>query len=143
MQFDPTLGFQALDRQIAIAAQSAGCPRDVFLAAGMAYASFAFESPVRFHMMFNRAQLDDADFPRIVEAANASLSHAKAALEEGLVAGSDAEQFALLAWSTIHGIVTLWLDGPLAVRNPDPAVIMALAEQMTSLLPWQSDGAAL
>jgi hypothetical protein len=51
----------------------------------------------------------------------------------------DRDAAALAAWSLVHGLAVLVVDGPLHRMAADPARIRALAEWMTSTPPWPTD----
>lgn len=76
---------------------------------GEAYVRFALEHPQRFRLMFggHLALEDHASLKRAANATYEALVHAFRA--QG--AGDDAEKAAAAAWSLVHGLAQLLLDG--------------------------------
>jgi AcrR family transcriptional regulator len=90
-----------------------------FLEVGVAYVRFAVTHPAHFEVMFQPA-LHDPDAPGLQEAereAAAVLYGGGDLTEERTVEG-------VAAWSLVHGLATLWLNGNLPSRlGTDPAEI--------------------
>jgi AcrR family transcriptional regulator len=73
----------------------------------LAYVRFALDNPQRFRLMFG-GRIAYARYPRLREQANA----AYAGLEKQFAQhGSDAGLAAVAAWSLVHGLAQLLLDG--------------------------------
>jgi AcrR family transcriptional regulator len=131
-------GFGRLDRALAEAAAApAASPRERLAALGRAYVRFAVENPHYFRVMFRpelappgAAEGPEAHGPaarafgRLVEAVTAVL-RAEGRPEGGVPAGT------LVAWAGVHGLASLWLDGPLSRMGLAPAGIEALARLVT------------
>ncbi|OLE24568.1 MAG: TetR family transcriptional regulator [Actinobacteria bacterium 13_1_20CM_3_71_11] len=106
-------GFTLLARTLRETGERTGS----FLEIGVAYVGFAVDHPAHFAVMY-RPDLYHADDPAILDARAA----ARAALRGGLAMlgqrgnTGDPAVAALAAWSTMHGLATLWLSGSL----PDP-----------------------
>lgn len=81
---------------------------------GEAYVRFALEHPQRFRLMFGGLlKLDD--YPELRDSARASY----AALEKAFAGqGIDEKIAAAAAWSLVHGLAHLLLDGHFAARGP-------------------------
>jgi len=86
---------------------------DAFLAVGLAYVRFALDKPAFFRAMWREEALYTSD-ERYVEAANRLGAH----LRSGFVGSIDDEDPTrlgaeeLLAWSSVHGLANLFVDGP-------------------------------
>ena len=115
-------------------AGASGDAAEKLLASGVAYVRFAVENPERFRLMFRpelrtgyRPELGDSsnmavigDSPEERSPALLAASTAYGELvdavsecqESGLVASGDPAPLALTAWSTVHGLAVLVLDGP-------------------------------
>lgn len=118
------LAREGLDR-LAIAQQEAASGMDgaaSFAATGRAYVRFALANPAIFRLIFtSSAQLQATGE---IEALRMLRANAVAASSEG--AGPEqAENGALRAWSLVHGLAMLMLDGQLP---PDDQLIDALIQ---------------
>jgi AcrR family transcriptional regulator len=86
-------------------------------AAGQAYSSFALTHRAHFEVMWQRDLLHQDD-PELAAAADTTfallLGGVRDIQAEGWAPGTDPQVVAYLAWSVVHGLATLWLDGPLA-----------------------------
>ena len=86
-----------------------------FQGMGIAYVRFAVEHPAMFRLLFRPEMLATAS-PAGTVAATATFRELEqavaAAIAEGSVAGSQ-DEVALAAWCAVHGVATLFLDGPL------------------------------
>lgn len=93
---------------------------DRLRAIGVAYVRFAVLHPRRFRLM-NRPELRSAGRVTAVERAGErcegllrdEIATAQAA---GILVGEDPQAIGLAAWSTVHGLATLIVDGPLRHR---------------------------
>jgi len=103
-------------------------------ALGRAYVGFALAHPARFTLM-NRAELRRADRVTDVQAAGvASEGPLLEAIQEGqadgTLAAGDRDAMALGAWSAVHGLSVLLVDGPLRELAPRGPVTDAMTEQV-------------
>lgn len=120
-------------------ARAAGQPR--LLAMGIAYVTFAVEEPGRFALMFGPRELH-GERPLYTEACNAAFDVLVDAVRELRpdLDGDDPEvrRAAVGAWSIVHGLATLWLDGNLAdeitAAPPAEAAAASLGSFTTALL---------
>ena len=112
------LGYEALARYLMDAPQT-GSPISDLRALAKAYVEFALEHPGRFRLMFRR-ELVNRDDPRYVAASTRAMAvFARAA---AIVYGGDPETanhaenypIVIAAWSTVHGVAHLALEGKLA-----------------------------
>jgi AcrR family transcriptional regulator len=79
--------------------------------AGLAYVEFALDRPEHFTVMFDVPPASKRDDPCDAEAAEQAfgtlLGLVKHCQDEGRLPAGDTHQFALLAWSMVHGIAKL------------------------------------
>jgi AcrR family transcriptional regulator len=110
-----TDGFRRLAATLGDAYRATGS----FLEVGAAYARFAVTHRAHFEVMF-RPELYRADDPALAQARDAarSLLYPPAA-EAAAGAGGDDLRAAVAAWSLVHGLVTLWLNGNLPPQLGD------------------------
>lgn len=105
---------------MARSARRATSPERQLRAIGLAYLRFAVSNPARFKLM-NRPELRRRREVTSVEAAGTRSEEPlhraiTAGQAAGTLAGGDAQAIALTAWSMIHGLATLVVDGPLRHR---------------------------
>jgi len=86
---------------------------NAFAAVGLAYIEFALDKPAFFRAMWNDETIyaNNEDY---VDAANALSAHLKGGFAE-TIEDSDPNSFSskeLLAWSSVHGLANLFVDGP-------------------------------
>ena len=85
-------------------------------ATGQAYLRFALEHRSHFEVMW-RTDLCRRDEPALQTAADATfdqlLDAVRAGQADGWATGADERSVAYLAWSAVHGLAVLWLNGPL------------------------------
>ena len=106
-----TEGYEGL----AAATNAAWTETGSFLEVGVAYVRFAVAHPAHFAVMFRPDLVDIAD-PELVKASAASAAMLYGPV--GSVAPVDGDvasqrTAAIAAWSLVHGIATLWLQGSL------------------------------
>lgn len=119
-------GFALLDARLAAVSteQPAGAR---FVQLGAAYVSFAREHPVHFRLMFREQVVRP-----VWESGLAALAASTyARVHDAVRAAGGGQDLTDLAWAAMHGLATLALDGPLAVRGDD---IDALTARLTALL---------
>ena len=93
-----------------------------FLEVGVAYVRFAVERRAHFEVMF-RPDLYHSDDPEVLaarERASKALSGGIGTLPSGR-AGPDARIAGIAAWSLVHGLAILWLNGALPPELGDDA----------------------
>jgi AcrR family transcriptional regulator len=128
--------------QLTQAMQTASVTREGNLerlrATGVAYVQFAVAQPALFRLLCRpELRSDNPDGPAL-EAGRAAYAVLVGAVEACLASGEiqgDADALALSAWSIVHGLATLLLDGPL--RGLSPATdfhVQQLAETVTDTL---------
>jgi AcrR family transcriptional regulator len=138
---------------LAVALQSAidrtsGSARDKFLASGGAYVGFAYQNQAVFRLMFRPELRRSALALDSPEAAGAALLSCVGAAHdvlirsivacqaEGSLPAGEPATYALAAWSTVHGLATLLLDGVAvsAGSRLDNLTAERLARQISQLL---------
>jgi AcrR family transcriptional regulator len=89
-------------------------------ALGLAYIEFAAGHPAHFRVMFGRMPRDRAAHPALQAAAKAAYGLLISAIRDcqaaGGAPGGDPEDLALCAWSAVHGLSALVVDGQLGER---------------------------
>jgi AcrR family transcriptional regulator len=108
-------GFEQVFRD-AVAA-TGGSHLDRIRAIGEAYVRFAFDDPPRFALMWRPELRTIADDSPVDEAGMASyqvlIGEVDAGQRAGEIVGGDVAQLSLAAWSAVHGLAMLVVDGPL------------------------------
>lgn len=103
---------------------------DAFHTVGMAYVAFALDKPAFFRAMWREETIYSLDADYL-----AAAKRLAGYLMEGFVttiADDDPNAFSpreLLAWSSVHGLASLFVDGPVA-RDRDREQKLALADAM-------------
>ncbi len=110
-------GFAELARDMTEARARATDARARLEACGLAYVRFALKSPARFKLMFRPELAAQSEAGKVarssapaLDALTTSILEAQAA---GLAPSGDPKPLVLTAWSAVHGLTSLWLDGPL------------------------------
>lgn len=83
---------------------------------GVSYVRFAVNHPGRFRVMFRSVPEGWTEHPEVMEASSLSFTLLSATADEALRTTQldvDLSEFILAAWSVVHGLATLWADGPL------------------------------
>lgn len=111
-------------------------PVEAFRQFGVAYVVYAVEHPAHFRVMYG-AEVDSDEGP---------LAEAKAEKLGMLIAGVEAcqragvfppgppERLAVVAWSLVHGLATLWVDGVLQRTTLPASDARGVAEMVTGSL---------
>ena len=131
-------GFSRFDAAQEEALQNAGPdPRNRLRALGISYVRFAIRNPHYFRVMFRSefrrletypalAKVSSRAFDRLIDTVSASMA--------GRSPGSDPMLPSILAWSAVHGLASLWLDGPLTARVPAGAGVESIAEWVATAI---------
>jgi hypothetical protein len=121
--------FGDLDRAMAAAADAIppGKPLDRFRALGVGYVRYALEHPHRYRLQFRGGETGlpsaaDASFHRVLEAVVACGARSR-----------DPMAATILAWSAMHGLASLWIDGAFRKRLERRAMD-ALVHTITGLI---------
>ena len=135
--------FELLGSALTDAADGAGDdPFDRVTAMGVAYVDFALEHPQRYRLMF-RSELSrsgDSELPTDADAASAGafatlMSAVQDAADRGVLRdGTDAAGAAIAAWSSVHGLASLILEGAIGIRPEQRARAEQLASHVVRLV---------
>jgi AcrR family transcriptional regulator len=117
------LATEAMDRFRATlsdaAREAGGSEREKLRAIGMAYVCFAAEHPAPFRII-TRSEFIRRDAPEFSASYQSTIDMVKdaviAAQREGWGRDMDPMALVITAWSSAHGLATLWLDGVLEDR---------------------------
>lgn len=125
------------DEQRAVAAVPGPASQRI-RALGYAYVRFALEDPARFRLIW-RPELRGTDEPTEVDETGAeSYEPLVQAIAEGQAEGELAEgdtaDLALGAWSAVHGLALLLVDGPLRLQVSDWSEAEPLAAAVTDVV---------
>jgi AcrR family transcriptional regulator len=140
-------GFRLLTRHMREAIAAAGSP-DVWTrlgAAGHGYVAFAIQHPAYFRTVFGGFVCPDGDHsklsPSLREAGDEAYHVLRDLIEEGVRTGAlrtgDPDHLALGAWSMVHGVSMLAVEGQLqalGVRSGDPTSVRRAADAVLVLL---------
>jgi len=124
-------GFESLRARMLAAAADAGAAESALVAIGAAYVRFGTENPAHYRLMFGPALVTVGQcLPAALAEAAAG---AKAVLEEAVLRGAREGRFAaspddpaaldlavLAAWSIVHGLTMLGIDGLAGCDAPSP-----------------------
>ncbi|NKB35536.1 MAG: TetR family transcriptional regulator [Gammaproteobacteria bacterium] len=105
-----------------------------FLAVGLAYIEFALDKPAFFRAMWYEEGIYSND-PVYIEAADKLRNHLRSGFANTLP-DDDSAAFSsqeLLAWSAVHGLASLLIDGPVA-RQQEKAEKMQMAADMLKVM---------
>lgn len=109
-------GFRLLTAAMqAEAARRGPREQDRFLGLAVAYVAFAIQQPGHFRVMFGQEAADKARYPAVLaaerEAFDCCVGAIAACQAAGDVRQGDPQAFAMAAWSLVHGVAGLYLDG--------------------------------
>lgn len=135
--------FELLGAGLSKAASRAGDgPMERIAAMGRAYVAFALEHPQRYRLMF-RSELSRSDDPQAATEADAAGASAfgrlVAAVQDAADRGLLREQVdvgtaAVAAWSSVHGLASLVLEGALGIRPDQGERAQQLADHLIELM---------
>ena len=103
---------------------------DAFMAVALAYIEFALDKPAFFRAMWREETIYCED-EHYLAAANKLSRHLKSGFAD-TIDDTDPDSFSaqeLLAWSSVHGLANLFVDGPVA-RGNNKTEKMAMARDM-------------
>jgi len=110
-------------------------------AAGHGYVSFALANPGYFRTIFGEKFWPDKNDPvkaAFVAAGRESLDVLRGLIEEGVRSGQlragDTDQIALAAWSMVHGLSLLIIDGQLTGLCDTPAAVRSVSDNLARML---------
>jgi hypothetical protein len=114
-------------------------PVERIMALGVGYVAYAVEHPGHFRVMFSRELHEGIEDPELAAAGEPTLAALVGVVAEAQAAGQfapgDPRALALPAWSMIHGLSMLIVDGQLpALLLDDPAGVDSLANAVADVL---------
>ena len=125
-----TQGFRELTQAMLRATGDESSALDRLKRAGLAYVNFGLRRPEHFTVMFDAPTSVKTEHPDSPEAAKEAfgtmLNLVESCQEEGRLPPGDPYQYALLAWSMVHGVAKLAITGRLPHRSK--AEILKFAE---------------
>jgi AcrR family transcriptional regulator len=128
---------EELDHASQAALQGIGEPREQLRAIGVAYVLYAVDHPAEFRLMFRPemgAPFDFAD-PETAPVFRILLRVVSACRTAAGIPGNDGiDAAAISAWSLVHGLASLLVDGPLYPMRSDRERVRALAVSITNRL---------
>jgi|SRR5579871_1265753 len=115
-------GFERLASEVdGAATQHPHEPARQLADAGWAYVRFALREPQHFQVMFGRSAPPQATHPHLLAAGQRAFGSLQHIVEEGqragVIASGESRELAVAAWSQVHGLATLLLDGQLRVAD--------------------------
>jgi AcrR family transcriptional regulator len=82
---------------------------------GEEYVRFALENPAHYRLMYSKEALTREDQPELREAANALFEQFVGVIQahqrSGAIKRQDPRAQAYVAWSAVHGLASLWIEG--------------------------------
>jgi len=107
-----------------------------FAAVGLAYIEFALDNPAFFRAMWNDETIY-ANSEDYVDAANGLSAHLKGGFAD-TIEDTDPNRFSseeLLAWSSVHGLASLFVDGPVGNDLSKANKLKMAQEMIATLMP--------
>ena len=102
---------------------------DPFEALGVAYVRFALDNPAHYRLMYGREALSRGELPALQAAADTIFDEVVALIAARQATGDlragDPEALAYVAWSTVHGLASLLVDGQME-HPEDPEALARL-----------------
>jgi AcrR family transcriptional regulator len=112
-------------------------PLEKLKAVGLAYIRFALQHPAFFRVMYHPMLAAKSAYPGLREVSLKALGLMtdliRECQEKDLVAPGDARELGLFAWSTVHGLATLHINGQIESKDLG-ADIMGHAEKVMALI---------
>lgn len=139
-------GFELLAAEVdQAAAQHPDEPAHQLSDAGWAYVRFALRRPQHFQLMFGRGPLPEGMDADLLAAGQHAFASLLAVIERGQrtgrIASGEPRELAVAAWSQVHGLATLLLDGQLGVADEaecEALVRRCIHIQQAGLIPRTS-----
>jgi len=131
-------GFGEMAGRMTAIRESIARPRDRLHALGVAYVRFALDHPSYLRVMFGSEVPDKAAHPGLAEAGARTFDLLVQTIVECQAAGDvkrgDPVELAVAAWSTVHGLAALLVDGRLADHARGAAEAERLAGRVADTL---------
>ncbi len=121
-------GFDELNRRLeAIDDPTDGAALDQFCEMGRMYVRFALDHPAQYRLMYGEQSVARDQVPELGQAANDLFAHLVALIESQQAAGrivtANPQQQAYVAWSAVHGLASLLIDGQIRAETDVDALI--------------------
>ncbi len=115
-------GFDRLKGRLqTIDAGAPGCSLERFRRMGEEYVRFALENPAHYRLMYGKEALTREDVPELQEAANALFEELVGVIQayqrSGTIKRQDPRAQAYVAWSAVHGLASLWIEGQIQATD--------------------------
>lgn len=123
-----TEGFEGLRAETLAGGEEGGAdPEGRLLGIGWGYVRFAREHPAHYRLMFGPQMVDKARHPALEKAATASYAVLEDAVRAGVEAGAltppDVRLLSTAAWSLVHGLAMLIIDGLVDPKLANDAMV--------------------
>jgi AcrR family transcriptional regulator len=120
------LGFQSLRQTLEAAARAQPrSARQAFAGIAAAYVRFGVEHPAHYRLMFGAELAEQARYPALQAASDATFAVLTGVLERGQASGQvrrgAVRDQALAAWSLVHGLTTLLIDQRVSFLGVSPS----------------------
>ncbi len=114
-----TEGFKQLYSQIESVKETYRTdPETLLVETAWAYVQFALHAPDRFKLMFSSALEKEKDYPDFVEISQKNFRQVVEIIETcqrvGILKAGDPDLIALSLWGTVHGFISLLLEGQIS-----------------------------
>ncbi len=120
-------GFKRLGERLRANGDGPQASIERFRRMGEEYVRFAVENPAHYRLMYGREALTRQDRPELRAAANAIfdqlVSVFQAHQRSGAIKRQDPQQQAYVAWSAVHGLASLWIEGQIMATDDIEALI--------------------
>ena len=118
-------GFRELAETMQRLAGAVAEPSQRLLATGQAYVAFALEKSALFRLMFGPEIPDKGSYTELRTAANEAFAVLTREISRGHVDETQAYDRAVAAWSLVHGLATLLIDGQIRAEGAQPGSVDA------------------
>jgi AcrR family transcriptional regulator len=108
-------------------------PDERLQAIGIAYVQYAIAHPCEYEVMFRYSPKDESQYPALTEAGSKAFAILVDAIalgqEVGVFRQENPRELALVAWSLVHGLSMLAIDGQLKIPEGKTIEAMALVNR--------------
>jgi AcrR family transcriptional regulator len=130
-------GFVEMAKGMLEVRANVAAPRQRLRALGLGYVRFALAHPSYLRVMFGSEVPDKTTYPSLKEAADRTFALLVQTITDGQAAGQvrggDPVELAVAAWSIVHGLAALLVDGKLKDHVRSPAEAERLAGRVIEL----------
>lgn len=136
-------GFQRFSDRLRKEALSVASPGERLLALARGYVGFALDHPALFRLMFGADSRELLEDPALQQAAQSSYRQMSDVIAERLGGGAQNPSYlqaaTLAAWSLVHGLAQLLLDGLVVLDSANEADREALVGSVARMLHFSKD----